>query len=241
MVANRWMLAWIALVVLPARVAIAGDDTDAALDRCERDTRDRLQFLESRLDSNGTYANGWWIGWTAVYSAGIAVEGARAGLTDDGGKRADAVVSAVKAGIGLTDNFVRPPPAKRGTRELRTISTSEPDGCARRLARAEEILHENAADSRKRRFSWKAHAANLGLNLAGALIVAKGFDESSGWTSGAVGLVVGEGRIWSYPWQPPGVLAEYERRFPKSGVPQPPETSWRLEPWGGGVRLVVNY
>ena len=150
-------------------------------------------------------------------------------------------MSAVKAGVGLTDNLLRPTPDKDGTRELRTIPTSDAQGCARRLARAEEILRENAADSHKRRFSWKAHAANLGLNLAGALIVAKGFDEPSGWTSGALGLAVGEGRIWSYPWQAPGVLSEYERRFPKSGVPQPPETSWRIEPWGGGVRVVVHY
>jgi hypothetical protein len=241
MTPNRRKLAWIALLALPAAAARAVDGADPALDRCDPDTRDRLRFLESHLDEKSTYAERWWIGWTTVYSAGIAVEGARAGLADDAGPRADAIVTAVKAGVGLTDNLLRPPPAKEGTRELHTISTNDADGCARRLARAEEILRENAADSRHRRFSWKAHAGNLALNLAGALIVAEGFDESSGWKSGALGLVVGEGRIWSYPWHAPGALAEYERRFPASGVPRSPATSWRLEPWGNGARLVVQY
>ncbi len=241
MAPDRRRLAWIALLALPAAAARAGDGADPALERCDRDTADRLRFLESHLDEKSGYAEGYWVGWTAVYSAGIAVQGARAGLDDDAGKRADAIVSVVKAGVGLTDNLLRPPPAKDGTRELHTISTSDAGGCARRLARAEEILRENAADSRRRRFSWKAHAGNLAINLAGALIVAEGFDESSGWTSGALGLAVGEGRIWSYPWHAPGALAEYERRFPASGVPRPPETSWRLEPWGNGARLVVQY
>jgi len=241
MTTNRRRIAWLALLVLPAAVAVADDETDAALARCDRDTGDRLRFLESHLDGSSSYAEGWWLGWTAVYSAGIAVEGARAGRDDDRGARAEAVVSAVKAGVGLADNFLRPPPAKEGARELRAIPTSEPDGCARRLARAEAILRANAADSRHRRFSWKAHAGNLAINLAGALVVAKGFDESSGWASGALGLAVGEGRIWSYPWQAPGALAEYERRFPASGLPPAPKTSWRLEPWGDGARLVVQY
>ena len=102
--------------------------------------------------------------------------------------------------IGLAENLIRPPRAKDGTRDLSKIATSTPAGCAQRLARAEEILRENAAQAHER-ISWKAHAGNVALNLAGALVVAEGFgDEKSAWQSGALGFVVGEGRIWSYPW-----------------------------------------
>ena len=121
------------------------------------------------------------------------------------------------------------------------MPTSTPEGCAQRLARAEQILRENAARSRRERRSWIPHAGNLALNLAGAVIVAKAFDESSGWASGALGFAVGEARIWSYPWQARGALTEYERRFPASGVPRPPDTTWRLEPWGAGAQVGVRY
>jgi hypothetical protein len=231
-----------ALLALGAGTASAGEVADAALDRCDGGTRDRLRFIEGHLDGKRTYAQRWWMGWTTVYTAGIAFEGASAGFADDRGDRAAHIVSAVKAGIGLADNLLRPPPARLGTRELRELSTSTPTDCARRLARAEEILRENAAAARERRFSWKAHAGNVALNLAGALVISEGFgDETKAWQSGALGFVVGEGRIWSYPWHASGALEEYERRFPASGLPPTPETTWRLETWGGGARFVVNY
>jgi hypothetical protein len=233
-------MVWIALT-LGAGTARAEQTPDAALDRCESGTRDRLHFIEGHLDGARTYANRWWLAWNGVYTGGIVFEGGRAWMADDRGERADHVTSAVKSVIGLTENLLRPPPAKHGTRDLRGIATDSSDGCAQRLARAEEILRENAAESRRERWSWKPHAANLALNLAGALIVAEGFDESSGWTSGALGIAVGEGRIWSYPWQADGALEEYERRFPASGLPSTPETTWRLESWGAGARVVVRY
>jgi hypothetical protein len=241
--AARRTIVWTVLIAMHAGAAIAAaQGVDPALDRCAGDTRDRLRFIEEHLDSKQTYAQRWSIGWNSVYTVGIVFEGARAGFADDRGDRADHIVSAVKSSVGLAEGLLRPPPQRLGTRELRDLPTSTPDECAARLARAEEILRENAADSKEQRFGWKAHAGNLALNLAGALVLAEGFgDESAAWQSGALGFVVGEGRIWSYPWHAPGALAEYERRFPASGLPPTPETTWRLESWGGGARLVVSY
>src|SRR5690606_14009632 len=141
------------------------------------------------------------------------------------GERADLVVSAAKAGIGLARTVWRPPSARRGADELRELPTGTPEACAARLALAEAILRRNAAESAARRRSWVPHLANLGLNLAGALIVAEGFDEPDWWVSGALGFAVGEVQIWSHPWQAGTALADYERRFPASGVPRaPPRT-----------------
>jgi len=239
---RRARLGWLVpmlLAALPASRAKAGANGDP--ESCTGDTGERLQFLEGDLDDKRTYADRWWKAWSAVYVAGIAVEGTSAGLADDSGARADHVVSAAKAGIGLTHNLLRPPPARLGTRDLEQISTRTEDGCTERLARAEAILRENAEASRKNRFAWKPHLANLALNLGGAVIVAEGFHEPRGWASGAVGLAVGELRIWTYPWQADGAWKEYQRRFPASGVPQEPATSWHIEPSDGGARLVVDY
>jgi hypothetical protein len=216
--------------------AAAEEAWDPALERCTGDTGARLRFLEGNLEEDRGYAHWWWHGWTGVYTGGIVVQGARAVVEEEQGKRADFIVTAAKSSIGLARNLWSPPPARLGARELEGMGD-----CDARLARAEEILRRNAEDSRRERRSWIPHLANFGLNLAGALIVAEGFDESAGWTSGALGFVVGEGRIWSYPWQAGGALAEYERRFPASGVPQPPPTTWQLESFGNGVRVTLRY
>jgi hypothetical protein len=235
-------IGWAGLLIsMSALPAAAQPELDPALDRCSGGTRERLVFLETHLDGEQRYAYWWWQGWNGVYVGGMAIQSVRAGFEGDDGEQADLVVSAVKAGIGLTRNLLRPPPAKEGTRELRGLSTATERDCEQRLARAEEILRRNAAAARRERRSWIPHAANLGLNLAGALIVTQGFDEASGWGSAALGFAVGEARIWSYPWRAGGALAEYERRFPASGLPPSPQTSLQVEPWGSGVQVVLRY
>ncbi len=150
-------------------------------------------------------------------------------------------MGAVKSAIGLARNLWVPPGAKEGAEPLRGMPTRSAAECARRLERAEEVLRRNAEQADAERTSWIPHLANLALNAAGAVIVAEGFDEGSGYGSGALGLAVGEARIWSHPWQARGALEEYERRFPEDGVPRPPPTTWRLEPWRAGGRLVVAF
>lgn len=214
---------------------------DPALERCTGDTGARLRFLEDRLGGDRRYADLWWKGWTTVFVGGIVVQGTRAGFEGDEGQRADLIVSAAKSAIGLGRSLWSPPPARLGASELAGMPTDSAEGCAARLARAEEILRRNAEDGDSERRSWIPHAANLGLNLAGAVIVAEGFDEKDGWVSGAIGFAVGEGRIWSYPWQAGNALAEYERRFPASGLPHEPATTWHFESWGAGARVTVRY
>jgi hypothetical protein len=214
---------------------------DPALERCAGDTGARLRFLEASLAGDRRYADLWWKGWTSVFAGGVVVQGTRAGFEGDEGQRADLIVSAAKAGIGLARSLWSPPPARLGASELASISTATPAGCEERRARAEAILRRNAEKTASERRSWIPHAANLGLNLAGALIVAEGFDEQDGWVSGAIGFAVGEGRIWSYPWQAENALAAYERRFPASGVPHAPAPSWHFESWGTGARVTLRY
>jgi hypothetical protein len=186
-----------------------------AVDRCDADTAARLRFLEGRFARHARYANRWWNAWNAVYGGGIVVSSVQAGFEDDGGERADQVVNAVKSGIGLTRNLVAPPVIRKAPDELAAIDPGAPDGCTRRLARAEEILERAAEQAQRERRAWVPHLANLGLNLAGALIVAEGFDEGSGWGSGALGFAVGEVRIWSYPWHAQETKRDYEQRFPR--------------------------
>lgn len=186
---------------------------DPALDRCEAPVTARLRFLERRLDAHARYARRWWWAWNGVFGGGLAFAAASAATEDGRGARANQAVDAVKSAIGLTQNLVDPPPAREGVEALRAIDPSRPGACAERLARAEDLLARAVHDARRRR-TWRPHLVNLALNLAGALIVAEGFHEGTGYSSGALGIVVGEIEIWSRPWQAEATLEEYERRFP---------------------------
>jgi hypothetical protein len=103
--------------------------------------------------------------------------------------------------------------AKDETLALRRVDHAAPGGCERRVALAEGLLERAAEQARRERRAWLPHLSNLALNLVGAWIVAESFHEGSGWSSGALGLVIGEIRIWTYPSRAERILAEYRRRF----------------------------
>jgi hypothetical protein len=235
------LLALGGLLVLASAPARGGDRSGDAFGVCDRDTRLRLHFLEDRLEHDRVYADRWWKAWNLVFVGGIVVDGTRAGFEHDKGERANLIVEVAKSGLGLVQNLAAPPIAREGARETLGMETRSQDDCALRLAHDEAILRAVAARSHHERRSWESHVANLALNVAGALIVAEGFHEGSGWSSGAIGAAVGEIQIWSYPWQARDALEEYERRFPGDGVVRAPRRSWRLESLGAGARLVLRW
>jgi hypothetical protein len=224
----------LSLIAAPL-VAAAEPRPDPQLDRCDADVSQRLLFLEDRLAMHERYANRWWRTWNGVFLAGIAVQGTRAGFEDGTGQRADYIVGAVKSGIGLTVNWLRQPAVRNALDTVDAIPTTTPADCLRRLGVAEDIVRRAAEQAHDERKGLRPHLANLALNLAGALIVAEGFDEGTGWASGLIGFTIGEVRIWTYPWQSAGTLDEYGRRFPGPVTGGPP--GWRLEPFHTGARV----
>ncbi len=204
----------------------------------DREVIERLAFIEPQLDSGSGYASLWWNGWTGFYATGVVVQSTRAGLTNDSAKRADLVVSAVKATGGVLHLLYSPLQAKDGADVIRAMPSLTRDDRLRQLMRAEEQLriNEEAADNR---FSWIPHLANVGVNAAGALIVGEGFgDRSRGWQSAGIGIAVGEAMIWSQPWWPAEERDKYEQRFNKvSGS----RVSWHIAPTLGGAAVYGTF
>jgi hypothetical protein len=223
----------------------AAEATDLA--RCEPGTAERIRFIEDRLEERRPYATMWWHGWTGTYAVGTVVQSVRAGLEDSEGKKADLVVSAVKALIGTTRlMFEKPiagmwfdvPSARFGAEPASSIEPTDESACRERLAVDEDLLRKSAKESESR-WDWKRHAGNVAFNVAGGLIVAYGFDdETRGWRSAGVGIGVGEAMIFSRPWKADDDLAEYEQRFNGASAPR---TSVNVLPWRGGARLVLAF
>jgi len=212
--------------------------TDLA--RCDASTSERLRFIEERLAQRQPYATWWWRTWTSAYGAGTVVQSVRAGLEDESdAKRADLTVGAVKALIGTTRLLIDRPSARLGPEPMQAVEPTDESSCRERLAIGEDLLRKNAKQSGSR-WDWKRHAGNVALNVAGAAIVAYGFDDATrGWRSAGYGIAVGETMIFSYPWKADDDLAEYEQRF--EGASPPLTSSLGIAPWRGGARLVFTF
>jgi hypothetical protein len=229
----------LATVIVSGWVATSSAD-DSAFGRCSIGTSERLTFVEDRLEQRRRYADWWWKGWTAFYGIGTVVESVQAGTEDDGGKRADYIVSAVKAVAGTTRTFLFPPPARMGADPMRVVDPHDEPACRERLRIGEELLRTNAKASRAR-WDWWRHALNVGINVAGGLIVAEGFDEPSrGWRNAGIGIAVGEAYTFSYPWKGDDDLEDYERRFGTGDLSQRP-VSFTIAPRLGGLQLGVTF
>ena len=207
----------------------------------DKEVDERLAYLEPKLDDGRLYATIWHRGWVAFYLLGVVVESYLAATTDDSAKRADYIVGAIKAPGGAFSLLWYGLRAQEGADPVRELPDATREDRLRRLALAEKLLAQDAKEA-ERRWSWKRHLLNVGINSAGALIVGEGFgDRERAWRSAGIGIGVGEVMIWSQPWEAPDKLAEYERRFGTSVETAP--TAWQLDivPIQNGAAVQVAF
>lgn len=230
-----------ALLSGSAATATAGDlpsfADDGALAACDADTAERIMFIERRLENGQPYARRWWVFWTLFYGTGVIYSFVKGGMKDDDGNRANSFVSGTKAIFGTGRLMLSSHTAKLGADPMYELQVDSAAGCEEVLTVGEDLLRQNAKASRSR-YSWKRHLANVGINAAGALIVAEGYGErSKGWTSAAVGIAVGEVFTWTKPWNGTSDLEDYEREFNGTRAP----VTWNLSPTVGGLQLQARF
>jgi hypothetical protein len=217
--------------------AQSGDVQSIDVSRCAGDTQARLGWLVERLESREQYADLWWRGWIGFYGLGVVVQSVRAGIEDDRGDRADYVVGAVKALGGVTRLYFSRPTARLGADPLLDGAFTDETACRSAVDDAETLLRKAAHES-DRRWRLTPHLVNLGINVAGGVIVAEGFDEDDGWISAAIGIAVGEAMLWSHPWKGRSDLTEYEARFTVAANPDP---TWAIAPYRRGLSVQVRF
>ncbi len=220
--------------------ATAAHADEAGLGSCSGGTAERLTFIEDRLEERKPYAKYHWMGWTGFYGIGMVYQSAQAAGERDNSKQADLVVSAAKASIGVTRLLIWPPKAKEGAAAMRVVAPSDESACRERLRIGEELLRKNARESQGR-WDWKRHAFNVGLNVAGGLIVSEGWDDPlRAWRAAGIGTAVGEVFIFSHPWKADDDLVEYEQKF-GSTDPAPKKVSFDLAPNLGGLAFSMRF
>jgi hypothetical protein len=206
----------------------------------------RLEVAERLLERQRDYASLWWRGWLSFYSVGLVVQGTRATFEDDPAVRADLVISAVKATGGIIRYVAQPYLGIEGTEAIGPLPAGTLAERRVRLARAEEILRENARVTDARRVWW-AHLVNIAVNAAGGLIVAFAFDDpQTGFVSAGIGAAVGEVSLLTQPWQADDDWEDYRSHFSGERDPEetarfparPPRVTISPGPFGGQLEVV---
>jgi len=216
--------------------------SSALASACDAGTQARLDFLETRLDEGQRNANWWWKGWLGVFMIGAVVQGANAGLENDGGQKADYLFSVGKSLLGVADLTFRPLVAKDGAEAMRLIAMDSEASCARRLALAERTMRK-AAEQADSRLSWTRHLSGLALNLGVAVLVAEVWDEeSTAWTSFGISQTFTEAHIWTQPWRATHDWSAYRTQFDgEVTVAQPPAPRWQLVAGARGLGFARTF
>jgi hypothetical protein len=211
----------------------------------------RLAFLEKRLDDGETWAKTWQWGWTGVYAlgVGIGVEEAitccsnrKAGKANSVRKKRNEqrvihIVSAAKGVIGTSRMLFWRHPGRNGADEMRAIEGDSREAKLARLAKGEDVL-QNVAHASDRRWGWKSHAGNIGLNVAGGAFIFGFGRDSDAWESMGVGIGVGLINIFSAPTRGIQDLDDYQTKF---GMKTASRFDWSIVPTTGGAAIQVTF
>ncbi|HXV36164.1 MAG TPA: hypothetical protein VEC18_03390 [Myxococcota bacterium] len=228
---------------LAAAAAHAEQETERGITRNPSALSDseldaRLRFLEERLDGGKKFTQYWQWGWTAIYGAGIPYGVTRAVTTDSPNSRVQHIVTAAKSAIGTARLVVWRHPGRHGADPMREIEGG--DTREAKLARLEEgeALLKAVAERATHRTSWKSHAGNLALNLAGGGFILGFGCDSDVLESVLVGVGVGELNIWTAPKRGIQDLSDYETRF---GMKTASRFDWAIVPTAGGAAIQVRF
>ncbi len=197
----------------------------------------RLAFLEERLDGGEKYAKFWQWGWTSGYGFGIVYGVGKAIDANKEKTRVNHIVTAVKSTIGTSRLLIWRLPGRHGADSMRAIEGDSREAKLARLAAGESEL-QAVAKRAERRWHWKSHATNIGLNVAGAAFIFGFGHDSDAWESLGVGIGVGTINILSAPKHGIEDLNDYETQF---GMKTASRFNWMIVPTMGGAALRLTF
>ena len=178
------------------------------------DGRERLRWIDARLNEEAAKGRLWAGAWAIGIGAGGLGSLAPVPFVA-AGDRIDWYTGAVSAAIGVIPFVVSPLAVTRDAPKLRAAITTVPWDddvrvCAL-LADAERKLAADATDEHWQQ-GWWMHAGNVAFNTGVMLFLGLGYHHwTSGIINGAAGAVVGETIILTQPTRAIRDLGAYNR------------------------------
>jgi hypothetical protein len=222
------------------RAPDGGSPTLAAID-----AETRLRWLDQRLSIDAKRARIWSITWGMAYGTITIVQLALIPTSDDPGDRAEKVVGAASAFIGVLAGVALPPKIIHDQIwwEKHYSRSRADDPCA--LLNTAERLFARDADSEAFGVGPLVHVGNFAINVAAGLVLGLGYNRWSafGYVT-LVGIAVGEVQTIT---QPTDAIEDW--RLYRAGqldfVPHPPRLGYALAPFvtrdGGGMALTLTW
>jgi hypothetical protein len=209
----------------PARLDGSAEATaDTAAAARDAEVKERLAFIERRLDGEVASAEAWTWGWVTFNSVSGVIEVYRAVGTGNHAERVDEIVGAAKAVVGIAGRLSKQLHARHGASELRPYRQATAKERELKLEAAERFLKRNAHEANTA-FTALPHALNLAINIVGAFVVwGVGNSPSTAWQSAGIGVAVGELAIWTQPRRAQKDLGAYQRQFAEEHARREPVT-----------------
>jgi hypothetical protein len=241
-----WLLALSLLAGAPARATShcrAPDGASPTLAAIDAETR--LRWLDQRLSIDAKRARIWSITWGMAYGSITIGQLALLATSEDRGDRAEKVVGAASAFIGVLAGVVLPPKiiADQWWWEKHYARSRGDDPCA--LVNTAERLLARDADSEAFGVGPLVHIGNFAINVAAGLVLGLGYDRwgAFGYVT-IVGIGVGELQVIT---QPTDAIEDWRsyRAGQLDFAARPPRVGYALAPFvtrdGGGAALTLSW
>lgn len=144
-------------------------------DLTDAEVRERVAFLQARLDEGTRGSRAWWAGWLALNATAGVTQLVIVGTAEDTGRRVDAAVASVGPALGAALLVFRPLTGSFGANRVRRAPARTAAERRRQLRIAEVLLNRSARRERRER-GWLAHSATLGFAGITSLVLWLGFD-----------------------------------------------------------------
>ncbi len=207
----------------------------------EAEIQERVDFIEERLDGSRTHAKWWNIGWHALNIGGGIIQGTVvAARTNNWDDRSAAIANIANGTLGMVYMYTSPMNSRFGADPVRELPDQTREERLAKLARAQEILEENAQRATAQ-IDWTNYAGSAAVAAisAGAVYAAGGGGRGQTVITGVGNLVGGTLMFLTQPAAPRRDIEDYVRRFV---TPQAPKPRVRLDGTRGlGLGLRVDF
>jgi hypothetical protein len=206
--------------------------------------KERIQAIQSMLDSENRTTKAWWYGWLITYGSATIVQSALYFNKNELAYHQDLALGAGTTLLGTFGQLIFPLPEGYSTNTLSNMPDETLEEKLVKLQTAERLLTE-CANWEKEGRSWKTHALYGTVNLGCGLIVWLGFKRSpaEGVVNFAANMAISELQIFT---QPVRAIRDYKNYLstnnrPESTLNCPPKISWSLYALPGGAGLRVQF
>jgi hypothetical protein len=192
----------------------------------DKELDDRLSWIQNELSADRNPSRWWLYSWTGAFCLLAATQTTILFATSDTHLKQNMGVGAVESLFGIVGMLLTPFESTTAADSLHALPDISREEREDKLSTAERLLQKSAKDEAFGR-SWLKHVAGFAFNIAGGLVIWKGFHHSllDGLLNFGIGMAVTELQIFTQPTRSMHAFDDYRKQYAVSAsirfVPKP--------------------